>query len=64
MYAQEVNEFAYYEVITKSAERAVPGCADAVRTALTMLTSASKVRTTLATAARAWHDARSIAIPT
>jgi hypothetical protein len=32
--AQVVDEFKYYSVVTASAERAVPGCAAAVRSVL------------------------------
>jgi pimeloyl-ACP methyl ester carboxylesterase len=39
-YSQQVDEFAYYEVITRSAERASPGCASAVSAALQQLATA------------------------
>lgn len=38
---QQADEFGYYKVITKSAERAVPGCADAVRKSMNMVTKTS-----------------------
>ena len=34
LYAQESDQFGYYDIVTKSAERASPGCAQAVRTTL------------------------------
>ena len=34
LYAQQVDPSKYYAVVTRSAERAVPGCPDAVRAAL------------------------------
>jgi len=36
-YAQEVDQSAYYKIITSSAERAIKGCAAAVRYAMTLL---------------------------
>ena len=44
-YAQQVDPFAYYEVVTKSAERAVPGCPAAVRSALTAANALSMADT-------------------
>lgn len=41
-YSQEVDSNAYYQKVTDAAERAVPGCADAVRGALAMLAGLSK----------------------
>jgi Serine carboxypeptidase S28 len=34
LYAHHVNQYAYYDKVTTTADAAVPGCADAVRTAL------------------------------
>jgi len=34
MYAQATDQYVYYDIVTDSAERASPGCADAVRTTL------------------------------
>mmetsp|Transcript_19725 Transcript_19725/g.46113 ORF Transcript_19725/g.46113 Transcript_19725/m.46113 type:complete len:508 (-) Transcript_19725:210-1733(-) len=36
-YAQEVDQFEYYKIITASAERASPNCPDAVRSALSIM---------------------------
>ena len=36
-YAQRVDQYAYYQRVTDSAERAVPGCAD-VRTVVSQTT--------------------------
>jgi hypothetical protein len=33
-----VDQYAYYEVVTNSADKTVPGCASEVRNALTSLT--------------------------
>jgi pimeloyl-ACP methyl ester carboxylesterase len=41
IYAQQVQQYAYYEVITKSAERAQAGCAASVAAALKIIGSAS-----------------------
>jgi len=41
-YTQEVGEFDYYQVVTDSAEKAVSGCSDAVRAAMTALVGLSK----------------------
>jgi dipeptidyl-peptidase-2 len=38
-YSQEVPPYEYYKVVTESAEKAVPGCADAVRRSLAALNS-------------------------
>ena len=34
MYAQEADDRAYYDIVTRAADRSSPGCASAVRTAL------------------------------
>ena len=39
MYAQQIDQYAYYELITKSAERSLPGCAAALRSAFVDLLS-------------------------
>jgi pimeloyl-ACP methyl ester carboxylesterase len=41
-YAQEVDQYAYYEVVTNSAEKSVEGCASAVRTTLNALALLNK----------------------
>ena len=40
-YSQEVDQFAYYKVVTDSADKSVPGCGSAVRTALAALSALS-----------------------
>jgi hypothetical protein len=42
IYAQTVDQYEYYKVITKSAEKASPGCPDAVRASLSALLSLTK----------------------
>lgn len=41
-YAQEVDQYAYYEVVSNSAEKSVTGCSGSVRNALNMLSLLSK----------------------
>lgn len=41
-YSQDVQQYAYYEVVTNSAEKASPGCAAAVRSMLATLQAADK----------------------
>jgi hypothetical protein len=41
-YSQDVQQYAYYEVITKSAEKASPGCAASVRSMLATLLASDK----------------------
>lgn len=40
IYTQQVDQYAYYQVITKSAEAAQKGCASRVRAALALISSA------------------------
>lgn len=41
-YSQEVDQYAYYEVVSDSAEKSVIGCSDSVRNALTTLSLLNK----------------------
>ena len=44
-YAQHVDQYAYYKVITDSAEKAASGCANAVRTAMRLIAETSDIPT-------------------
>ena len=50
-YAQAVDQYAYYKVITQSAERAVPGCAAAVRQVVAATLGASPTKAQVVTGA-------------
>eukprot|EP00325_Prymnesiales_sp_UTEX-LB-985_P000300 CAMPEP_0174705638 /NCGR_PEP_ID=MMETSP1094-20130205/8792_1 /TAXON_ID=156173 /ORGANISM="Chrysochromulina brevifilum, Strain UTEX LB 985" /LENGTH=458 /DNA_ID=CAMNT_0015903833 /DNA_START=484 /DNA_END=1860 /DNA_ORIENTATION=+ len=41
IYAQQIDQYAYYRVVTQTAEKAAPGCAKAVRSHLDLIAAAS-----------------------
>jgi pimeloyl-ACP methyl ester carboxylesterase len=55
LYAQQIDPTAYYQKVTESAERSVPGCPTAVRQAFTAYLALKSTKETLLLAARG-HD--------